>query len=215
MNTIKGIIFDLDGTLLDTLEDLANSVNHVLNHFGLPTHPVADYKMKVGSGIRKLIERALPEDKLELTDQGLEMQLDYYDKHCINTTKPYPGIIKLLEDLKAAGYKIGILTNKTDHLAQKIIKHYFDMDLFDIARGHLADVALKPDPASVLGIAKQWNLAPSEIAFVGDSSVDMQTANNAKMKAIGVSWGFRSVEELKENGADAIIDQADELLKYV
>ena len=211
----KAVIFDLDGTLVNSLNDLADSVNIVLASYNLPTHDVESYKYRVGNGIRKLMQRSLPEDKQDLLDEALEKFKAVYARHNMDKTRPYEGITELLEKLCAQNIKLGVCTNKHDEAAKVIIKALFGEDIFDEIIGDKQGLKRKPDPGKVLAMAQNWNLQPQEIAYLGDSGVDMQTAVNAGMLAVGVLWGFRTEAELKENGADILISSPLELLQAV
>ncbi|HJF85568.1 MAG TPA: HAD family hydrolase [Megamonas hypermegale] len=211
----KAVIFDLDGTLVNSLNDLAASVNIVLASYNLPTHDVESYKYRVGNGIRKLMQRSLPEDKQDLLDEALEKFKAVYARHNMDKTRPYEGITELLEKLRAQNIKLGVCTNKHDEAAKVIIKALFGEDIFDEIIGDKQGLKRKPDPGKVLTMAQNWNLQPQEIAYLGDSGVDMQTAVNAGMLAVGVLWGFRTEAELKENGADILISSPLELLQAV
>lgn len=211
----KAVIFDLDGTLVNSLNDLADSVNIVLASYNLPTHDVESYKYRVGNGIRKLMQRSLPDDKQDLLDEALEKFKAVYARHNMDKTRPYESITELLEKLCAQNIKLGVCTNKHDEAAKVIIKALFGEDIFDEIIGDKQGLKRKPDPGKVLAMAQNWNLQPQEIAYLGDSGVDMQTAVNAGMLAVGVLWGFRTETELKENGADILISSPLELLQAV
>ena len=213
---IKAVIFDLDGTLLNTIDDLANSVNFMLEKFGFPIFSVEEYKYKVGNGMRKLIERSLPQTYKndEQIEKSLSVFMDYYNQHKNDNTAPYEGIIDLLNDLKNAGIKLAVVTNKAHLSAKPLIENTF-IGVFDEVCGQKENVPTKPNPQSVLNVLETLNVAPEDCLFVGDSGVDMQTAKNANIKAVGVLWGFRKKEELLENGADVIISTPNELLKHL
>lgn len=211
----KAVIFDLDGTLINSLNDLADSVNKVLKLYNLPTYDIESYKYRVGNGIRKLMERSLPADKQNLLDEALEKFKAIYAEHNLDKTRPYDNIIDLLQKLQAQNIKLGVCTNKHDEAAKAIIKKLFGEKIFDQVIGDKPGLKRKPDPSKVLAIAQNWHIKPQEIAYLGDSGVDMQTAVNANMLAVGVLWGFRTAEELKENGADILINSPLELLTAV
>jgi len=213
---IKAVIFDLDGTLLNTIDDLANSVNFMLRQFGFPTFSVDEYKYKVGNGMRKLIERSLPKThgSDEQIEKSLKVFMDYYNQHKSDNTAPYKDIINLLNDLKTKGIKLAVVTNKAHVSANPLIKNTFP-DIFDEITGQKENVPTKPNPQSVFNTLEKLNVTPDECLFVGDSGVDMQTAKNAEIKAIGVLWGFRKKEELLQDGADEIISSPLELLKFI
>jgi phosphoglycolate phosphatase len=211
----KAVIFDLDGTLVDTLRDLADSVNYVLGQLSLPTHSVDSYKWRVGDGARMMILRSLPENKQAMLDKVLPLQQAYYGEHYCDTSRPYPGVVEVVNDLKKQGFRLAVLSNKPDGHTREIVSQLFGPDMFDLVTGKREDMTLKPDPTSALWVAEQLGAAPKEIVYVGDTKVDMQTAKNAGMLAVGVTWGFRGRQELIENGADVLIDRAEQLVDLV
>lgn len=215
MKTYQAVIFDLDGTLVNSLDDLADSVNKVLGEYNLPQHDIESYKYRVGNGIRKLMQRSLPEDKQNLLDEALDKFKAIYAKHNLDKTAPYPQIKELLQELQAQNIKLGICTNKHDEAAKDIVKILFGEGIFTEIIGDKTGLKRKPDPSKVLTIAKNWNLQPQQIAYLGDSGVDMQTAVNAQMLAVGVLWGFRKEDELLDNGAQILIKEPLELLTKV
>ncbi len=214
---IEAIIFDLDGTLLNTIDDLADSMNHVLKENSLPVHDVDKYLYFVGNGARKLVERALPEGQRDcgLIDEYLIRYRENYKKNWNNKTLPYTGVDKMLSELKVLGMTLAILSNKPHKDVLKCASYYFDETIFSSIAGQKDSIPHKPAPDGALIIAKELGLLPENCIFVGDSSVDMETAKAAGMVAVGVSWGFRTREELLENGADFIIDRPEELLGLV
>lgn len=212
MTTVKAIIFDLDGTLVNTLEDLTDASNYALGQLGLPGHRPEEYKIFIGTGSRELCRRALPEDRADLTDTLLEMNLAYYKDHCLIKTKPYGGIRELLAELSRRDIRMAVLSNKPDSLTKQIATGIFGSECFEIIRGHLDGTPTKPDPTSVLGILEEMGLSRAEVLYVGDSGTDMATAATAGLRSVGVTWGFRDRQELEETGAEHIIDQAAELL---
>ena len=205
------IIFDLDGTLIDTLYDLADSINQALAQLSLPTHSVDSYRLRIGDGARQMISRALPDGRADLIDTAQKMQQAYYLEHCYDHTQPYPGIVDTLELLKGQHLKLAVLSNKPDSFTQQMVPHIFADGLFDLVVGHRPEFPLKPDPASALDIARRLGVQPAETAFVGDSAMDMQTANSAGMFAVGVAWGFRSRQELQDNGCEVLIEHPRDL----
>ena len=211
----KAVIFDLDGTLINSIDDLADSANAVLKEYNFPTFDVEAYKYKVGNGIRKLMQRALPEDKQDLLDEALDKFKAIYAKHNLDKTRPYDGIMDMLHNLQESGIPLGVCTNKHDEAAKEIIKILFPENTFDSIIGDKAGLKRKPDPGKVLAIAKEWNIKPEEIAYLGDSGVDMQTAVNAGMLPVGVLWGFRKEDELLANGAKVLLHNPNELLEKV
>lgn len=214
----EAVIFDMDGTLLDTIDDIADSANQILKDEGYPEHPVSSYCQFVGNGARKLMERALPHEHSSngrLIDRLLEKFRDVYKARQFNKTDLYDGIANMLEELKGRGIPMAILSNKPHSFVVEIAKHYFDESLFVSIAGQKENMEAKPAPEGAVLAARALNVPESGCLFVGDSSVDMQTAVNAGMTAVGVSWGFRSVEELKAHGADHIIDSPGQLLSLV
>lgn len=212
----KAVIFDLDGTLINTLHDLAYSTNAVLKEYAYPVHPIKAYRMMVGNGIRKLVERALPPDApVRLIDEALEKFKAIYAEHSLDRTVPYEGIDDMLTELKRRNIPLAICTNKHDEAAKKIVAKLFPSNTFKEIIGDLPDLKRKPDPQKVLMLAQHLQVKPEETAYLGDSSVDMQTAVNAKMLPIGVLWGFRSGKELKDNGAVHLLQKPADLFSAV
>ena len=209
----KLIIFDLDGTLVDSLADLAASVNHALRVYGFPTHPLDAYRYFVGNGVMKLMERALPEGGRDEKTIGrlFEEFARYYGMHRTDLTHPYPGIQALLEELKKRGKLLAVASNKYHSAVAAMTSLYFVEALFDFVHGHREGVPPKPDPTVAWRILDEAGVAPGEAFFVGDSGVDMQTARAAGIRSIGVTWGFRVREELWESGADFIVDSPREI----
>ena len=212
----KVAIFDLDGTLLNTLDDLANACNYALNKFSFPTHNVEEYKKFIGNGIYKLVERAVPNNKKdkETVEKVLETFSNYYNEHMIDMTKPYDGIVDILDELRAKGIKLAVVSNKKHEFTIEIVKKYFG-DRFDIVFGHRENYKEKPDPTSVLEVIEKLNILKSECIYIGDSNVDILTAKNAGVKSVGVSWGFRDREELANEGANYLADNNIELLNII
>ncbi|MFQ8625838.1 MAG: HAD family hydrolase [Candidatus Gastranaerophilaceae bacterium] len=208
---IDTVIFDLDGTLLNTLEDLRNSTNFALSEFGFPKRSLEEVRSFVGNGVRKLIERAVPQscDK-ETTEKCLEIFKKNYSENMYNNTAPYNSILEILKDLRNNGLKIGVVSNKFDLAVKELCKKYFE-DLVDIAIGQADDVPKKPAPDGVLKAIKQ--LGAQNVVYVGDSEVDVQTAKNANIPCIGVTWGFRDKKDLK--GADFIIDNPHDIINII
>lgn len=213
---IKAVIFDLDGTLLNTIDDLGNSANYMLKKLGYPTFSIEEYKYKVGNGMRKLIERSMPSDhqRDEEIENALDIFMEHYEKHKTDNTAPYKDIPQLLEKLREKGIKTAVVTNKADVAAKPLINGIFP-NLFDEVTGQKEDVPTKPNPTVVFNTMKELDVRPEECIFVGDSSVDMQTAKNSGAFALGVLWGFRKADELLENGADKLISSPLELLELI
>lgn len=202
------VIFDLDGTLLNTIADLANSTNHALNQLGYPTHEPEEYNLMVGNGINKLFERALPEG--EKTEENVlrvrRKFIPYYDQHNADESRPYPGIPELLETLQAKGIQLAVASNKYQAATEKLIAHYFPNIKFIAVFGQRDGVNVKPDPAIVEDILRISGTHKKEVLYVGDSGVDMQTARNAGVTACGVTWGFRPLAELESFNPRYIIE---------
>lgn len=213
----KLVIFDLDGTLLDTIADLAESANHALKELGYPTHPVEVIRTFVGNGINKLLERALPaNERTEENVMNLRTYfIPYYDRHNADLSQPYPGIVSLLEQLQAKGTMIAVASNKYQKATVKLVRHYFPTIRFIEVLGQREGINVKPDPTIVSDILKKANVSQEETLYVGDSGVDMQTAINAGVEAIGVTWGFRPRAELESFAPMGVIDKADELIKFI
>ena len=211
--SVRGVLFDLDGTLVDSLEDLADAMNHVLRSIDCPTHDTAAYKYFVGSGVRNLVRAALPESRRDepVIDECLRRMGDAYRKNYLNKTKPYEGVIDLLDALKSRKLRLAVLSNKPDEFTKKIVNALLP-GYFESVNGQRAEFQRKPDPASALQISGTLDISPEDLLYVGDTSIDMETANNAGMCPVGVLWGFRTREELLESGAKHIIAHPMELL---
>ena len=190
----SGIVFDLDGTLLNTLDDLANSMNTALKEFGYPEHPVEKYKIFVGNGMEKLVSRAAPP---EITDDEIIARLfasftQQYNNRWNEFTKPYTGINELLDKLESLGIKMSVLSNKSEDFTKIIIEHYFGLKRFAFVYGGRKGVPKKPDPVLALEILKLSGVPASQYLYLGDTGIDMNTANAAGMHAVGATWGFRT-----------------------
>ena len=213
----KAILFDVDGTLLNTLEDLGDAVNRVLAGKGFPTHKLEAYRYFIGDGSAMLITRALPEEKRN--DDTIRSCLDVfsedYGRNWNVKTKPYDGVTEMLDALMARGLKIAALSNKPHEFTKRCVNHLLPNWPFEVVLGYRDAVPLKPDPASALEVAKRLNIPPVDFLFLGDSAVDMKTAIAAGMYPVGVLWGFRPVEELQENGAQALIERPLEILNLL
>lgn len=211
----KAVIFDMDGTILNTLEDLKNATNYSLRQFGMPERSLEEVRIFVGNGIRKLVERAVPagtsEEKIA---QVFDVFLEYYEIHSADNTSPYPGILELVEKLKKSGIKTAVSTNKADVPAQELGREYFN-GIFDLIVGQQDGLKVKPAPDSVNKILSILDIQKKDAIYIGDSDVDVQTAKNSGLDFIGVSWGFRGREFLEKNGAKNIVDNANEILDLV
>lgn len=211
----KLAVFDLDGTVLDTLEDLKNAANYALGVAGFPERTTDEVRRFVGNGIRKLIERAVPPGTSEADIVRVhECFTEFYRVHCADNTKPYEGIPKLLADLREIGCLTAVVSNKADYGVQALCRDYFP-GLFDIALGEREGVRKKPAPDSVNSVLSQLGVRAEEAVYIGDSDVDIMTGVNAQMRVISVDWGFRSRECLKEAGAESIISCPEDILKII
>lgn len=213
---LKAALFDLDGTLLDTLEDLANATNRALASAAYPVHPVSAYRRFVGNGLRTLVSRALPagEDASSALDELVRRTGENYARDWAETTRPYPHIPELLERLRGKGIPLAVVTNKPHDWTLLMLDHYFPGQPFAFVQGATPRIPHKPDPAGALKAAHNLNVTPEEAAFLGDSNVDMHTARNAHMVALGAAWGFRGAEELREAGADHILEDPLDMLRF-
>lgn len=207
-------IFDLDGTILNTLEDLADSTNYALCQCGYPEHTIEEIRQFVGNGIRNLILRALPcGTSTEEIDRVHAVFTAYYKEHCADKTKPYEGINELLATLKEAGCKTAVVSNKADYGVQELCRRYFD-GMFDFAVGERPGIARKPAPDSVNEVLRVLQTERKDAVYIGDSEVDVKTAEYAKMDQIIVTWGFRDREFLTEQGAKRFAATPEEVLCY-
>jgi phosphoglycolate phosphatase len=211
------ILFDLDGTLLDTLQDIADSMNEALKKHGLPGYPAESYKKFVGGGLELLVRRVLPEniDADSMFRLLMKQMQDEYSTRWRVNTRLYPGIRQMLDCLTEKGLRLSILSNKPDDFTQKIYAHYLGKWNFEIVRGAGDALPRKPDPAAALWIAERMRLAPAEFVYLGDSSTDMKTAVAAGMRPIGALWGFREADELLESGAERLIARPEEMLEVL
>ena len=211
------VIFDLDGTMLNTIADIAMATNHALSAFGYPTHSEEKIKSFVGNGVSKLLERALPEDKRTEENIALlrEAFTEYYDKHNADLSTPYPGIASLLSQLQENGVLLAVASNKYQSATEKLVAHYFPGIDFVCVLGQRTGIPVKPSPDIVHEIMATANVYRKDTIYVGDSGVDMQTANNAGINAVAVSWGFRPRQELETYCPFAIIDKAEDLIPYI
>ncbi|MCR3905784.1 MAG: HAD family hydrolase [Tenericutes bacterium] len=212
---IKAIIFDMDGTILNTIEDITDSVNYALSLKKLPEKSVEDIKLAVGSGAYQLIERVVPANYDEKeTKEVYNIYQEYYDQNSSNRTGPYDGILDLLKNLKEKGYKLSVVSNKHEYLVNelniKMFKNYFDVSI-----GMVEGIPIKPKPDMLLKAIKLLEVSKDEVVFIGDSDVDILTARNAKITSIGVTWGFRDRQVLIDHQANYIIDSPKELYQII
>ena len=202
------IIFDLDGTLLNTLADLAAATNYALAEHKLPHRTTDEVRLFVGNGIRKLIERAVPADTpAKLQEEVFASFNRYYKEHCADSTRPYEGVPQLLQQLRAAGCRTAIVSNKADYGVQALAKQYFD--------GRRAGIAKKPAPDMLLAIMRQLKAEPASTIYIGDSDTDLDTARNAGVACIGACWGFRGRAFLEAHGAKLLAENAGDIWKLI
>ena len=214
MDTMKYklVIFDMDGTILNTLEDLADSINYALSQNGFPKRTIDEVRCFVGNGIRKLVERAVPCGTSESgMNQVHESFTAYYKVHCADKTRPYDGILALIRRLREAGCLTAVVSNKADYGVQELCRDYFP-GLFDVAVGEREGIRKKPSPDAVLEVLSRLGIKQEEAVYVGDSDVDLATAENSGLDCIAVEWGFRGREFLAEHGAKVIVSSPEEIL---
>ena len=211
----KAVLFDMDGTVLDTLGDLAAAVNHTLREFSMPERSIAEVAAALGNGAAYLIAHTVPtETSKELTDKVLASYAPYYDAHCDILTGPYDGIVPLMQKLRDKGVKLAVISNKQDTAVKPLAEKYFP-GLLEIAVGESAEVRRKPNPDAVLAALRHIGVEREDAIYVGDTEVDLQTARNAGMECASVDWGFRTREQLVEIGAEHIFDTVQELEEYL
>jgi len=213
----KAALFDLDGTLLDSLEDLADSANHALTEMGMPVHPVDAYRYFVGDGMMTLIERIVPDDRRnkKIILDTAEAFRRHYTNNWHVKTRPYAGIGEMLRGLVDAGLQLAILSNKPQDFTELCVERLLGDFSFDPVLGQREGIPKKPDPAGALEIAERLNIAPDQFLYLGDTSIDMLTAGRAGMCAVGVLWGFRTEQELLDSGADHLIQAPADLLELL
>ena len=208
---VKAALFDLDGTLTNTLMDIANAMNRALRMHGLEAFSVNDYRYLVGDGVRKLAERAC-RGRTELEDSVRQAYQAYYREHARERTAPYEGVPEMLKELARLGIRLAVFSNKPHADTCAVVGYFFpDID-FEVVRGQVEGVPVKPDPAGALAIAEEMGLKPEDFVYLGDTATDMRCAVNAGMRPIGVLWGFRTAEELLESGAQALIEHPSQLM---
>ena len=211
---VRAVLFDLDGTLTNTLEDIADAMNRSLRLHGLPEWPLDAYRYLVGDGAKKLAERAVRE-RQELALSVQKEYQAYYEKHTRVKTQPYDGVPEMLRALQDKGLKLAVFSNKPDADTKNVVAHFFPDIPWAAVRGQIEGVPVKPDPTGALAVAEALQIPPAEFLYLGDTATDMHCAVNAGMLPIGALWGFRTAEELRENGAELLIDHPLELLQYV
>lgn len=214
----KACIFDLDGTLTDTLESLAFSVNETMKEIGMPQITEDQCRQFVGNGAKVLIEktlRAAGDENLNRFEEAFEVYGRIFDDNCTYKVKPYDGIREMLHQMKERGMKLGVLSNKPDRQTVHVVSEIFGTDTFDIVQGQKEGIPRKPDPAAALSIAGQFGISPKEAIYIGDSEVDAATGKAAGMDTILVSWGFRPKEELREAAPEWLVDRAEEIMAII
>lgn len=209
------VIFDLDGTLLNTITDLGKACNHALEKMGFATHPIQAYAYMVGNGVRNLMRKAQPDADEETIDMLLEHFKSYYDEHCLDTTKPYPGIKELMESLRSKGVAMAVASNKYQEATEKIIKGCFPEFDFVAIEGQIEGRQRKPDPSIIFSVLEKFPVPKRDVIYVGDSGVDIECAKRACVESIGVSWGFRTVGELKRANAEYIVTHPAEIMEHL
>lgn len=213
----KIVIFDLDGTLLNTLDDLSDSTNYALSKFGYPTRTIEEVRQFVGNGVAKLIERAIPDGKNNSNfEKCLSIFKENYAQNMYNKTAPYNGIIEMLSNLKSKGIKIAVVSNKFDLAVKELCKKYFE-GFIDFAAGEneAQGIKKKPAPDTVISVLTEFNFAPEDAIYVGDSDVDIMTAKNSHMPCISVTWGFRDEKFLLKSGATILINAPSEIYNHL
>lgn len=214
MSRYKLAIFDMDGTILDTLEDLADSVNYALEACGMPKRSIEEVRKFVGNGIRKLIERAVAHGAdEEQINQVFDTFNNYYKDHCAIKTKAYDGIVEVISELRKAGIKTAVVSNKADYGVQSLCESYFK-GLFDFAVGEREGVRRKPYPDSVLAVLDRFEISRENAVYIGDSEVDYETSVNAEVDSIMVTWGFRDEDFIRSKGARVFVNKPHELLEF-
>ena len=217
MSEYKAVIFDLDGTLIDTIDDIADSMNHVLEGMGLPTHPVGAYKIFVGNGVGHLVTEAVTASggTKELIPGALALYIEEYGRNLANKTRPYDGVAELVGELVSRGIKIAVLSNKPHLATIEVMRQYFPDVEFDVVFGQRENVRRKPYPDGAVEISETLKISPSQFLYLGDTNVDMATARDAGMTPVGALWGFRDEAELLEGGAKCVIYSPAGLLELL
>lgn len=215
---IKAAIFDLDGTIADTLDSIATATNKVLKQLGFQPQPISSYKYFAGDGASTLVERALiaaGDEQLVHFEEAYEQYKIFFAKDCTYKVEHFEGMKEVLDRLKEKGILLAVLTNKPHDRAIQVVDYLFGKDYFEIVLGEVAERKRKPDPEGAYFLAEQLGVTPNECMYLGDTNVDMKTGKAAGMYTVGVLWGFREKEELVEFGADAIIEKPEEMLQFV
>lgn len=212
----KAVIFDLDGTLINSLEDLADSANEALNKYGYSSHPTAAYKKFIGNGVRQLIKSAAPAATPDSVLEGILAEYRIiYNRNYINKTRPYDNTVKMLSSLRELGVKMGVCSNKPQKPTIEIVEKILGAEYFEVVFGEREGIPRKPDPAALLEAAGVMGMDPQKVIYLGDSGGDMEAARNAGMYAAGALWGFRSREELEEYGAQVLLSKPLDLVDFI
>ena len=211
----KAVIFDLDGTLVDSLQDLTNAMNFALQKYGYPQHTKDECKLMVGNGLRNFCKRALPQDSQEVVDDLMRVMKGQYSNHFLDNTRPFKGIKEALDAIKGVGVSMAVETNKDENIAREIVKGIFGSNLFRTVRGGNNGIPVKPSPLTTLEILNEMQLKCSEVLFVGDSDVDINTAKAAGIVSVAVTWGLRAKNVLEDHCPDHIIDKPAQLLELL
>ena len=207
----KLAIFDMDGTILSTLDDLANGVDYALRENGLPARSKQETRAALGRGVRFLIEQSVPDGLSDVEISKVEEDfLKYYKVHSMDNTRPYDGIVELIKEVRESGIKTAVVSNKIDSAVKELCANFFE-GAFDVAYGERPGIPRKPDPKPINAIIDEFGLSKNEVVYIGDSEVDLLTANNAKIDHIIVTWGFRDREFLEQNGAKNLVESMDKL----
>lgn len=211
----KLAIFDMDGTILSTLDDLANSVDYALSENGLPARSKQETRAALGRGVRFLIEQSVPAGLSDAEISKVEEDfLKYYKVHSMDNTRPYDGIVELIKEVRASGVKTAVVSNKIDSAVKELCANFFE-GAFDVAYGERIGIPRKPDPKPINAIIDEFGLSKNEVVYIGDSEVDLLTANNAGINHIIVTWGFRDRDFLVQNGAKTLVENMDELKEQI
>ena len=210
---IRAVVFDLDGTLTNTLDDIADAMNRSLRLHDLPEWPVEAYRYLVGDGAKKLAERAVRE-RQELALSVQKEYQAYYEKHTRVKTQPYAGVPEMLRALQGRGVPLAVFSNKPDADTKGVVAHFFPDIAFVAVRGQMEAVPVKPDPTGALAVAERLDVQPGEVLYLGDTSTDMRCALNAGMHPVGALWGFRTEDELRSSGAEHVIEKPQDILAF-
>lgn len=215
MQEITTIVFDMDGTVLNTLEDLTVSMNYVLDRFNMPGHRLEEYRLFFGNGVKEALRLSLPEGaSADIIDEMMVVFKEHYDAHCLDRTRPYDGIVDVMRQLKEKGYRLAIVSNKIDSAVKELNDRFF-ADYVDTALGEKTGINRKPAPDMVDAALKEMGSTKEESIYIGDSEVDLMTARNSKLPCISVLWGFRDKKYLIEQGADCFADRPEDIIRIL